>query len=333
MAFVPLVRRLAPAGACIRVNKVLTRLSRTAHYQLAGLRIASDIALPLVVAKKEDELAHGQEVSIRLGTLPSSLPGCTGRCSDAEYDGRSLLLTIPGDVRFLIRDGREILVEPMASAAESDVLAYLLGSAFGALCHQLQILPLHASAIDINGGCVAFVGTSGAGKSTLIAALASRGHQVISDDVCFIKTTAENDVVAWPGIGRIRLWEDAVAALGLNASDIQREFRGYNKFLVPTRPPASPTAHRKLLGVYEIKEPSEGKDTIIARTHGVRAIEALIPNVYRLELAEYMNLKAIIFATCAEIARQVPIYEFSRRKGFDTLPSILDQLEYHLDRL
>lgn len=305
------------------------QLSQSALYQLAGLRIISDIALPLATAPENGDTAPSNAIAIRLAKLPHSLsPGST-KFHDAEFDGRSLLLSVPDDVRFLIRDGREILVDPVPEAAENDVIAYLLGSAFGALCHQNEILPLHSSAIDINGGCVAFVGTSGAGKSTLIAALAGRGHQVISDDVCFLRQGADNSIMAWPGIGRIRLWQDAVAALGLSESSIQREFRGYNKFLVPVRAPEPLLSPRRLLGVYELEE-AENEPTIV-RVQGARAVESLIPNVYRLELAEYMNLKPKIFSTCAEIARRVPIYTFSRKKDFELLPAVIEHIECHLN--
>lgn len=306
-------------------------LPETACYQLAGLRITSNITLPLALAPKDNPLASGNEVTIRLASLPAYLPPGAAKFPDAEFDGKSLLLSVPDDVRFLIREGKEILVDPMPGAAENDVLAYLLGSAFGALCHQHDILPLHSSAIDVDGGCVAFVGTSGAGKSTLIAALAGRGHQVISDDVCFLRLGEESSIMAWPGIGRIRLWEDAVAALGLGGANIQREFRGYNKFLVPVRPPEPLLSPRRLLGVYELEDADDETGPNIIRIQGARAVEVLIPNVYRLELAEYMNLKPAIFSTCAEIARRVPIYKFSRKKNFELLPTVIEHIEYHLN--
>ncbi len=85
------------------------------------------------------------------------------------------------------------------SSDHDEVRAYLLGAVFGALCHQRGITPLHASAIDVADGCVAFVGASGAGKSTLVAALARRGHQIIADDECFLQLETGGEVlgVAW----------------------------------------------------------------------------------------------------------------------------------------
>ena len=47
---------------------------------------------------------------------------------------------------------------------EGDVRAYLLGTAIGALLHQRGLLPLHASAVEVNGRAVAFIAPAGHGK-------------------------------------------------------------------------------------------------------------------------------------------------------------------------
>ena len=76
----------------------------------------------------------------------------------------------------------------------------------------------------------------------MVAALASRGRQVISDDLCVFEAS-EQGVRVWPGLNRLRLWEDALAALGCDQPGIEREFRGLNKYLVPTQPIRNPQIH------------------------------------------------------------------------------------------
>src|SRR6202008_4886252 len=101
-----------------------------------------------------------------------------------------------------IRGGKEILVDQAPASSPRDVAAYLLGTAFGVLCHQRGIIPLHASAVNVADGRVASAGESGAGKWTLVAALAVRGHQVIADDLFFLRLADTGDVKAWPGVNR-----------------------------------------------------------------------------------------------------------------------------------
>jgi HPr Serine kinase C-terminal domain len=295
-------------------------------YYLAGLRLVSEIALPGLTACA-DEI--GCSVSIRRARLPETLSSVTAQFPEGECNGNELLFNIPDAGRYLIRSGSEILVDQAANSNLADVAAYLLGTAFGVLCHQRGTTPLHGSAIDIADGCVAFVGESGAGKSTMAAALASRGHQVISDDLCVLEAS-EQGVRVWPGLNRLRLWEDALAALDYDQPGIERELRGLNKYLVPTQPIRNPRTPRRLQRVYQLAAATDGDPTTITRLQGAASLEVLMQNVYRVAMAERMGRKANLFVTCAVAAREVPVYRVSRPLGFRILPDVLNVLEEHL---
>jgi len=311
------------------VEELTSRISIGTAYSLAGLRIVSEVPLPPLMGFHNEGVADQQEIAVQYGEVPTNLP--SGLVfPDAQVRGEDLLLDIPEVARFLVRGGRQIVIEPAPSADERDISAWLLGTVFASLCHQRGIVPLHGSAIDIPGGCAVFVGASGAGKSTLAAALAARGHQVISDDVCFLRRDDSSNIKVWPGIGRIRLWPDSLEALGYDDSAIERELRGYNKFLVPVKTPEKPSIPRRLCGVYQLEAAAMGEAPNITRLSGSATIELLMPNVYRLTLAEYMGGKAAIFALCTAIANEVPVYRFRREVGFEAMPGAIDRLEAHL---
>ena len=183
---------------------------------------------------------------------------------------------------------------PAPSSNDDEVRAYLLGAVFGALCHQRGITPLHASAIDVADGCVAFVGASGAGKSTLVAALAQRGHEIIGDDECFLQLGTNGEVQAWPGISGIRLCEDARAALGFDGAGVERAMHGYNKYFVPVRPPRNPIQSRRLREVYQLHRVPNGV-TEVTRLRGADAVEVLMQNVYPPGLADRLGYQAHVF--------------------------------------
>ena len=298
-------------------------------YYLAGLRIVSEIALPSLMACADQS---GSSVSIRRARLPETLSSVTAVFPEGQCNENEVLFNIPDVARYLIRSGSEILVDQAANSNQGDVAAYLLGTAFGVLCHQRGTYPLHGSAIDIVDGCVAFVGDSGAGKSTLVAALASRGHQVISDDLCVFEAR-EQGVRVWPGLNRLRLWEDALAALDCDRPGIERELRGLNKYLVPTQPIRNPRNPRSLQRVYQLAAAADSDPTTITRLQGAATVEVLMQNIYRVAIAERMGRKANLFVTCAAAAREVPVYRFSRPLGFQILPDVLKVLEEHLHEL
>jgi hypothetical protein len=308
---------------------VTTPPSHPTVYRLAGLRIVSDVLLP-GLAPCLEETAIDHEIVIRRARVPQSLSSVAATFGDGQCNKNELLLDIPEVGRYLLRGGNEIMVEPATTASHDDIYSYLLGTMFGLLCHQRGITPLHASAIDVAAGCVAFVGDSGAGKSTLVAALAERGHRVIADDVCFLQFGDKGDLQVWPGINRIRLWEDAMAALGCEGPAVARALRGYNKYIIPVRPPPNPTEPRHLHRVYQLCPAPDGDAASVSRVRGAAAVEALMQNVYRLGLAEYMGYKPAAFGVCAAAARGVPIFRFSRRLEFDLLDETVEVLESHL---
>ena len=305
-----------------------SQIADKTEYSLAGLRIHSELPLP-VVLRPQSKAPLGEEIDIEYGSVPEHLTSAR-IFPETEVCGDELLLTIPNVARFLVKGGRQISIEAAPLATESDISAWLLGTVFGALCHQRGIMPLHGSAVDVADGCVVFVGASGAGKSTLAAALSARGHQVISDDVCFLRRSGKGGISVWPGIGRIRLWPDALEALGFDKASIERELRGYNKFLVPIAAPADPFVPRPLRGIYQLEASENFEPHSIHRLSGAATIELVLPNVYRLTLAEHIGAKPAIFALCTAIANEVPVYRFRRQVGFDFLKSAIDRLESHL---
>jgi energy-coupling factor transporter ATP-binding protein EcfA2 len=298
-------------------------------YQLAGLRIVSEFPLSGLLMHESHD-ATGGRITIRRARVPTRLSAPVVVHGDAQYDGKDLLLTIPNVARYLIRDGTDILVDAEADADQHDIAVYLLGSALGALCHQRGILPLHSAAIDVHDGCAAFIGPSGAGKSTLAAALAARGHQVVADDVGFLQIDSHGSVIFWPGICRIRLWEDAVAALDWRGPGVEQEFRGYNKHLIPVPPPANPFTPRRLRRVYYLTVASAESVASINEVQGTAAFEILMQNIYRPSYAEFMRRKPAAFAICTAIARQLPLFQFSRQMRFEVLDETVEVLERHL---
>jgi len=302
----------------------------TAIYRFGGLRIASDFPLlGLHICRNETEARC--EVVIRCAPIPEGVASATATFSDGHYsgiyNGREVLLDSPAVGRFLLRGGEEILIDLAPSSDDDDVRAYLLGAVFGALCHQRGITPLHASAIDVADGCVAFVGASGAGKSTLVAALARRGHEIIADDECFLQLGTNRDVQAWPGISRIRLWEDARAALGFDGPEVEQELHG--KYFVPVRPPRNPIQARPLRGVYQLHRARNGVAEV-TRLQGADAVQVLMQNVYPSDFVAALGYQSRVFTVCTAAARDVPVFRFSRPQNFADLDQGTDLLESHL---
>lgn len=290
----------------------------TGTYDLFGLLVQSE--LPLA------ELFEGTgepDVVIRYGAVAATggeVPGLTARADGA-------LLSIPEVGRYLIRDGREILVDPLPGVSDRNLRLFLLGSAFGAILHQRGLLPLHANAVEMDGRAVAFMGHSGAGKSTMAAWFLDHGSRVLADDVCVVGPGPAGEPIAHPGIPRLRLWREAIEESGRSVADYELAFDRLDKFNVPTpRPEAGgplPLSH-----VYLLERAEPGGDGI-RQLQGVAAIDALIANTYRGGYLPLIGAVRRHFEACLDLVRQVPVFSAHRAWGFDRFDPQAAALEAH----
>ncbi len=85
-----------------------------------------------------------------------------------------------------------------------------------------QVLPLvlskqgklvfHASAVEVEGGAVAFLGESGRGKSTIAASFAAAGSRFLTDDGLVVEPAGKGFRIL-PSHPSLRLWQDSQEAL------------------------------------------------------------------------------------------------------------------------
>jgi hypothetical protein len=128
-------------------------------------------------------------------------------------DRRAFLFTYRDGTRFLIEDrGAQVWAQWPPPLTPEDTATYLLGPVLGFVLRLRGHVCLHASCVVVDDGAVAFIGPSGAGKSTLAAALAARGHRVLTEDVTPLRVQQGRFWVE-SGCPAIRLWEPSVESL------------------------------------------------------------------------------------------------------------------------
>ena len=291
------------------------------HYRIFGLSVASALELP-ELAPADPACAPDVAIDCAAIDAPEAAPGYS-----VTADGT--LLTVTGVGRFLIRDGREIVVDRDSKAADRNIRLFLLGSAFGALLHQRGLLPLHANAIDVGGRAIAFSGHSGAGKSTIAAWFHDRGHAILADDVCVVTLDQAGKAVAWPGVPRLRLWREALEKSGRTVEGHRRSFDDLDKWDVPTteRPAARPVPLDRIYVLARADSPTQAP--LVRRLAGVEAVDALVANTYRGGYVGLAGLTARHLSRCLEIVRAVPVFEARRAWGFDAFDRQAELLREH----
>jgi hypothetical protein len=297
---------------------------RLRDYSVFGLRIRSELKLPELFRAETDAVP---DVTIRLGDIDANenQPGLHA-LDDA-------LLFVVADIgRYRVADGRDILVEPQPGVPERNLRLYLLGSVFGVLLHQRELLPLHANAIEIDGKAVAFMGSSGGGKSTLAARFHDRGNRVVADDICVVKVDSDDQAYALPGLPRLRLWQEALEASGRQPSDFERSYVGdenWNKFDVPIRPDTATDRELELGALYLL---GQGEEIDIRRLDGIDAAEALFAHTYRGAFLAATNGGQSHWSSCMRLVRSTPVYCFTRPWDLTLLHDHVDRIFEHVRR-
>lgn len=291
------------------------------RYRAYGLRVCAEMPLPELVAEAGDDPAA---ITVRYGRIPA--PSAEERLADGCYraiaDEAALHYEDAGT--FLVRSGREIIVDPLPGADPSAVRLYTVGSALGLALHQRGQFTLHASAVSCGEGSVAFAGESGEGKSTMAAAMHARGHLVMSDDIVAVDSSGEAPLVH-PAFPRLKLSPPSAVALGYDPSrlaifhpDDERRHYGVGVGFAPAPLP--------LRAVYILT----GGATIAAeRLSGHDAFLALLQNAYALLYLGSVGASARHFQQCAALARTVPVYTLSRPYAVAALPAVARFVEGH----
>lgn len=283
------------------------------RYKVFGLRVASDMELPELLPEINP---HGTpEVQIRFGQVPAESIGVMAKNRNYQATEDQFLMQVPGVGRYHVTKGNSILIEPAVQAEDRFVRLFLLGTVFGTLLMQRRIVPIHGSAVIINGCGVIFTGESGAGKSTLLAAFRERGYPYLTDDVAAVKISADGVPWVLPAYPQQKLWRDSAETVGVDVASLTPIyiFADKDKFAVPAHKGfcSSPVP---LAAVYKL-EAERRQDVSLRSITGMDKLTVLLNHTYRLELFEGLGLKAAHLKHCAAIAGQAAVAFLLRPEG------------------
>ncbi|MFD0697803.1 aldolase [Paenibacillus sp. GCM10027628] len=290
-------------------------------YHAFGLRLVSEIALPEVLHAAEQEVIADVEIKMEdLSGLWSEFGDPDDFCA---YTENQFLFYVPDTAIFSIREGRQISVSPLAGATEESIRLYLLGTCMGAILIQRRILPLHGSAIVIDGKAYAFVGDSGAGKSTLAAAFLQNGYPLLSDDVIAVQLERDSHhPFVIPAYPQQKLWQQSIDQLGMEANRYQTIYD--TKYAVPV---SSMFCERPvpLAGIFELLK-TDTDAVEIDCYRGLERLPILYYHTYRHFLIPQLGAGQWHFSTISNISSKVNMYQLRRPSVGFTINDLISQV-------
>lgn len=287
-------------------------------YRIFGYAVASEIPLPCF------ETAAGEEdVRIVLGDVPLSLDAESPITHAFQMTHEACIFEGEDAGRFLVRQGREIVVSPQPGDVYDDLVLFILGAGFGFIMLQRGEFGIHGSMVSIDGKGILLVGDSGAGKSSLAAGVVAAGGKVVSDDLSRLRP-AEGRFLVEPGFPSQRIWRHTAEALDISLESRREVTQGFGKYYIDDR-------HRfmdeaiSLDAVVEIR-PGPWEDVTIQRLDHGGALDVMLRNTYHYESIRFHDHARAHFGFTAQVASRVPVYGLKRPLQGFTVEQQLEQV-------
>ena len=299
--------------------------SRTNVYQFGPFQLESEIRIP----ELEGFSGAGHlGVRVTLGTVPDEIPGGVPYGRFCWISSSAYLLKIPGVANFFVQNGKNVQVDLAPQAPAADVSTYLLGSVFGALCHQNGLLPLHASSVRCGDGVTAFLGDSGAGKSTMAACLQGRGFPIASDDICVLEEDA-GEIRVIPVAGWLKLWRASLTHLGETPDEKNRVYSEDDKYRLYLETHAGDRLVLRNL-VFLTKAAEAGGEPRLEALTASETIVRMMELTYLGYITELTGTHERVFRQCAKVLAGAKGYRLVVPWGFESMDGVLDLLQREL---
>lgn len=282
----------------------MSSLSGATYYRAYGLTIESELRFPELAAIPETT----PDVTVRYGTVPERLdkPTITGLKFQATVD--QVLIRTYRIAKILVSRGETALIQPRSGSREGDVRSLMLGWGLGALLHQRNILPLHASAISLGDDCIAFCAPSGTGKSSIAQIFVQRGYPLLDDNVVAVDFV-DGEPRVHPGSQVIKLPGEVLEKAGHSFPPPGSYLPALGKYAMNARQGLS--NHSQPLKRIYVLTRGETKADILMPMTGARKFDCLMKNVFCLRFVRGTERLSRQFRMVESITARMPVMEVS----------------------
>lgn len=286
------------------------------RYAAYGFTLSTELALPELL---DATVGGPADVVFRLGAVDPTLPKDVAGNPDAWATRDTAMMRFDKSATFLVRNGREIIIDRHPGTPDETVRLLLLGPVLGALLAQRGFLVLHGSSAVIDGQAIAIVADKGTGKSTLAAAFHAAGHGIATDDLVAVDVDAPGGPMVYPGFPQLKLYPEAAAQINDRPNELPRVSPELEKRSCRATTDF-PRARLPLRRVYSL---ADGTHEAIHLLPPQSAFFELVKHTFVLSMVRATGQEAAHFRQAIALARSIPINKLERRRLLSVLPSVV----------
>lgn len=191
------------------------------------------------------------------------------------------------------------------------------------LCYWLERMGLpvlHASAVSVETGAVAFLSTHHGGKTGLAAALLQAGGTLLTDDLLALEETPAG-FLARPSYPQMRMWPDEAAHFLGGYEELPLVHPDYAKRRVPVD--RFSASSRPLRAIY-LPERQERSDVRIEPVSPGTAMLEIVRHSFSPYLVEAVGWQPRRLEAFSRLVKSVPIRRLLYPSGFAELPRVVE---------
>jgi hypothetical protein len=214
----------------------------------------------------------------------------------------------------------------------------LLGPVIAYLLERRSVCALHASAVVVGGGAVAFLAASRGGKTALAATLMEGGHQLLSDDLLPVGAGGQRPLAS-AGYPQMRMWPDQASLFAADSERLRPVHPRLAKRRVPVGEGGFGAFHSRaapLSCVYlpERRPPGHpGTQVEITPLSLRQGIVELVRCSFTPFIVEAVGLQPARLELFGRLVQRVPLRRIVYPSGFEALPRVREAVLADLETL
>lgn len=247
------------------------------------------------------------------------------------------VLRFPELADFLLSsDAQKVECYSHANIPIDTIKHLLLDQVIPLLLNQRGKFVLHAGAVVLPGGAIAFLGASGFGKSTLTASFSQQGFPMLTDE-CVLLEEKNGEMLVIPSYPGLRLWPENVAALLSQEIELSEvaHYSSKKRLGWDTGHLNYSNMRVPLCRLYVLSDPDAELDSLEVRIEPLsphRAYMEIFKHTFHLDITDHQRL-AKEMSELSRLTELGLVYQLTYPRELTLLPQVREKILQHVNYL